>query len=214
MLGALLLAAPFAAHAAKIYKWTDAQGNVIYTDTPLPGAVELHTPTEPAGVVPVPPGERTEPKERAAGPAAAYDALTVMAPADGEVLQNTEGWVDVSLSIAPALRVADGHAFRLRLDGQTLDARYPGGKIALSNIPRGEHTLEAEVVDRAGAVLVTSAAVDFSMHQASAETPTGPDIEPRPRSIDPRIDPRPRYRPMQPWVNPEPPDRPGLRDRP
>src|SRR5512145_2762917 len=109
MLGALLLAAPFAAHAAKIYKWTDAQGNVIYTDTPLPGAVELHTPTEPAGVVPVPPGERTEPKERAAWPAAAYDAVTVMAPADGEVLQNTEGWVDVSLAIAPALRVADGH---------------------------------------------------------------------------------------------------------
>jgi hypothetical protein len=199
ILGALLLAASIAAHAAKIYKWTDAQGNVIYSDTPLPGAIEMDIPTEPAGIVPVPPQDRTAPKEPAAQPAAAYDALTVVSPADRQILENTGGWVNVSLTIAPALRAADGHAIRLRLDGRTLDARYPGGEIAISQVPPGQHTLEAEVVDRPGAVLITSAAVAFIVHEPSAQTPAGPDIYPPTGTGQPYPRPYPPAYPPQPY---------------
>jgi hypothetical protein len=174
LLYVLLLLGP-AAHAAKIYKWTDPQGNVIYSDKPRPGAVELEVPTEPAGIVPVPPQDVAQPRQPAAS-TAAYRALTVMSPADRQVVENTVGLVNVSLAVAPALRAADGHALRLRLDGQTLDTRYAGSEIVLTSVQRGEHTLQAEVVDAAGAVLIVSAAVTFTLHEPSSQAPAGPDI--------------------------------------
>ncbi len=200
ILGALLLTAPVAVHAAKIYKWTDPQGNVIYSDTPRPGAVEIEVPTAPAGIVPVPPRDRAQPSQPAARPAA-YEALTVVAPADQQVLENIGGLVNVSLSVAPSLQVAEGHALRLRLDGRTLDARYPGAEIALPNVERGEHTLAAEVVDRAGAVLIASAAVTFTVHEPSSQAPDGPDIYPP--SVPGQVYP-PTYRPVYPPQRPRP----------
>jgi hypothetical protein len=177
LLTALLLLAPAAASAAKIYKWTDAQGNVIYSDTPRPGAVELDVATDPAGIVPVPAQAPAKPGATPAE-ADAYRILRVVAPADQDLLENTGGWVGVSLVVEPALLGAKGHAIRLRLDGQTLDTRYPGGEIALPNVERGQHTLEAEVVDPTGAVLITSAPVAFTMSDPSSQTPAGPDIYP------------------------------------
>jgi len=177
VLSALLLVVPIAAHAAKIYKWTDPQGNVIYSDTPRPGAVEMDVPTAPAGIEPVPPQDLAQPQRPAAQPAA-YQALTVVAPADQQIIENTGGWVNVSLVAEPALRAAEGHAIRLRLDGQALDTRYPGSEIAMPNVERGQHTLEAEVVDPAGKVLITSAVVAFTVQAPSADAPAGPDIYP------------------------------------
>jgi len=198
ILGAVLLIGPIAVHAAKIYKWTDAQGNVIYSDTPRPGAIEMEIPTEPAGIVPVPPEDLAQPQQPVAQPAAAYEVLSVLSPADQQILENTGGWVNVSLAVAPALRAADGHTIRLRLDGHTLDTRYPGGEIAISNVPRGQHTLEAEVVDPTGAVLISSAAVTFTMQDPSSQAPAGPDIypptipgQPYPRTYPPVYPPQP-----------------------
>ena len=206
ILGALLLAMPVAAHAAKIYKWTDPQGNVIYSDTPRPGAVEIEVPTEPAGIVPVPPRDAAQPSQPAAQPAA-YQTLTVVSPADQQVLENIGGLVNVSLALAPSLQVAEGHAIRLRLDGRTLGTRYPGAEIALPNVERGEHTLAAEVVDRAGAVLIASAAVSFTVHEPSSEAPAGPDIYP------PTV-PGQVYPPTYPPVYPPQPYPPSGRPRP
>src|SRR5512134_1499498 len=181
---ALLLAAPLAAYAAKIYKWTDAQGNVIYSDTPRPGALEMDVDTDPAGIVPVPPQDAVQPRPVPAEPTR-YRTLLVVAPAEQQLVENTGGWISVSLVVEPALRGAEGHAIRLRLDGQTLATRYPGGEIALSNVTRGEHTIQAEVVDPAGAVLITSAPVTFNVAEPSAQAPAGPDI------YDPAYPPQP-----------------------
>jgi hypothetical protein len=206
ILSALVLAAPIAAHAAKIYKWTDPQGKVIYSDTPRPGAVEMEVPTEPAGIVPVPPRDAAQPRQPVAPPAA-YQGLTVVSPADQQVLENTGGLVNVSLAVAPALQVAEGHAIRLRLDGRTLDTRYPGAEIALPNVQRGEHTLAAEVVDRAGAVLISSTAVAFTVHEPSSEAPAGPDVYP------PTV-PGQVYPPTYPPAYPPQPYPPSGRPRP
>jgi hypothetical protein len=208
ILVALLLAAPVAAHAAKIYKWTDPQGNVIYSDTPRPGAIEMDVPTEPAGIVPVPPQDRAEPDKRAAQPAA-YDRLSLLAPTDGQIVQSPGGWVDVSVEVAPALNGADGHDIRLRLDGQTLAARHPGTDFSIS-VPSGQHTLQAEVVDRAGAVLITSAVATITVQEPSAQAPAGPDIypptipgQPYPPTYNPPYPPQPY--PPQGRPKPQPP---------
>jgi Domain of unknown function (DUF4124) len=184
LLGALLVLAPALGESAKVYKWTDNEGNVIYSDSPHPGAEAIEVPTEPAGIVPVPPEQIAPAKQPAS--VSGYGALVVASPSDGQILRDSSGAVNVSLAVEPPLRVSQGDAIRLKLDGQTLDTRYTGSEIAISSVPRGTHKLQAEVINPAGDVLVTSAVVTFHMHAPSAQAPTGPAIYP------------PTYRPVYP----------------
>lgn len=171
-----LLLGPSLAFAAKLYKWTDEQGNVVYSDKPRPGAVQIEVPTAPAGVTPVPADQ--PPARPPAAAAGGYDSLIVTAPTDGAVLDDPEGRVDVSLALAPALQTDAGHAIRLRLDGRALEARSDATDMVLADVERGEHVLLAEVVDPTGATLVVSAPVRFVQQRPSARAPRGPDVYP------------------------------------
>jgi hypothetical protein len=195
LLCVMLLIGSSCCYAAKLYKWTDEQGNVVYSDTPRPGAVEIEVHTEPAGIVPVPPG--ATPAEPAAPAAGGYDSLIIAAPADQAVLEDPEGRVGVSLVLAPALQTDAGHAIQLRLDGRALETRFAASEIVLTGVERGEHVVQAEVVDANGTVLIASAAVTFVQHRSSELAPRGPDIYP------PAVPPPP-YPPVYPPVRPTP----------
>jgi hypothetical protein len=199
LLGVLLLIAPGLGQAAKVYKWTDNQGNVIYSDSPRPGAQEIEVPTEPAGIVPVPPQQIPRPKPPT--PGSVYGTLIVASPSNDQIIDDPGGWVNVSLALEPPLRVSQGDAIRLKLDGQTLVTRYTGSEIALSNVARGTHTLQAEVVDPAGNALIGSQSVTFHVQQPSIQAPAGPppgDQPPMyPRTYPPQPYP-PTYTPVYP----------------
>ena len=171
LLGALLVLASGSGEPAKIYKWTDNQGNVTYSDSPRQGAQVLDLPTEPAGIIPA---KRTPPPGRPPGPA--YGTLILASPSEGQILQDPSGRVSVSLAVEPPLRVSQGDAIRLKLDGQTVEPRYTEGEVAIPDVPRGTHTLQAEVVNPAGTVLIASASVTFHVHEPSSQAPAGPDI--------------------------------------
>ena len=201
LFGLMLLAAGHS-FAAKVYKWTDENGNVIYSDKPRPGAVEIDVPTEPAGIVPVPPEKVAVPKPPAGG-AAGYGSLIIASPSNDQVVEDRGSGVSVSLALEPALQTDKGHAIRLRLDGQALAARYTGGEITIPSIERGTHTLEAQIVDPAEVVLIASAPVTFTVQAPSSQAPTGPDV------YEPAYPPQP-YPPVYPPVYPPRPH-PGPR---
>lgn len=184
---------PVCAGAVEVYKWTDEQGNVIYSDKPHRGAVKIEVPTAPAGIVPVPPEKiPAQDKGAEAGP---YGALIVVSPSSGQMIAESDGAVDVSLALEPALRTNKGDAIRLRLDGQVLEQRYGDVEIGLEAVARGSHTLQAEVVDAAGAVLIASAPVTFNVQAPSALAPAGPDIY-QPTTPPPAYPPT--YKPVYP----------------
>lgn len=196
LLGALLVLAPALGESAKVYKWTDNQGNIIYSDSPRPGAEAIEVPTEPAGIGSVPPKQMNAPKQQTPGPA--YGALIMASPSEGQILDDPGGWVNVSLAVEPPLRVSQGDAVRLRLDGQALDTRYSGSQIAIPSVPRGTHTVQAEVVSPAGDVLIASATVTFHMQAPSSQAPAGPDTyepvypgQPYPPTYKPVYPPQP-----------------------
>ena len=119
-------------------------------------------------------------------------------PAKDQIIEDPGGWVSVSLAVEPPLRVSQGDAIRLKLDGQTLDTRYTGSEIAIPSVPRGTHTLQAEVVNPAGTVLITSASVTFHVQEPSSQAPAGPDIydpvypgQPYPPTYKPVYPPQP-----------------------
>jgi hypothetical protein len=205
LLFALLLLGPAWGQAAKVYKWTDEQGNVIYSDSPRPGAEEIEVPTEPAGIVTVPPGQMPPAKDVMQRDG--YASLIVASPSSDQIIDDPGGTVTVSLAVEPPLRTREGDAVRLNLDGQTLDTRYTGSEIAIPGVPRGTHTLQAQVVDRAGTVLISSAPVTFHMHAPSSQAPAGPDI------YQPTYPGQP-YPPVYPPVYPPQPYPPQGRPKP
>lgn len=192
LLTALAALAPAASQGAKVYKWTDAAGNVVYSDTPTRGAEVLDLPTEPAGIAPPPP-RQVSVKRPPAGPL--YGALIMASPSEGQLIQDLTGSVSVSLAVEPPLRVSQGDAIRLRLDGQPLDTRYTGNDIAIPGVPRGTHTLQAEVVNPAGNVLIATGSVTFHVQEPSVQAPAGPAIYPQTIPGQPYP---PTYKPVYP----------------
>jgi hypothetical protein len=174
---ALALAATPWLAGATLYKWVDENGVTHYSDRPEPGAKRVKiegaqsyqgktTASSSRG------GEGRTPASDAAAPS--YSHLAISNPADGAVLWNTGGRVEIGADLEPAL--ADGHSLWLIVDGKSNKAG-PGNSAVLE-LTRGEHTASASVTDAQGIELVTSAEIKFVVRQTSAaQPPTGPLLQ-------------------------------------
>lgn len=169
-MGTLLLFA-WAGASSQVYRWVDEDGVVHYSDQPHPGAEEIELESAPAINMPQPgsmPGRAAgpEPENEAEGNAA-YEALTVAQPAAEETLWNIGGVLDVTLNLQPALRPGD--QVRVYFDGtpQTVS----GTQFQLEEVWRGEHNLQAEVLDESGNLLIRSEPIRFYVQQTSIQNP-------------------------------------------
>ncbi len=140
----LLIALPA---AAKIYKYTDANGNTVYSDHSPDGVkaqsvelpplnrVEPQAPPTP----PVPEAEARQP------PGNAYEILELAGlPAD-EALRANNGTFTVNVLIKP--RLQSPHQLRLVLDDEPYGQPSNVPSLQLVNVDRGEHRLAVQVID-------------------------------------------------------------------
>jgi hypothetical protein len=104
---------------------------------------------------------------------AAAAGLTVTRPAPGDVVHDNEGRVGVTVAIEDDAVLPRGYAIRLLLDGAPAAPDHRGLQFELAGVARGEHRLEAWIVDDAGRVLTRSPAVAFTVWQASRIQPRG-----------------------------------------
>lgn len=164
-ISALLLAGGLLASEA--YKWVDADGVVHYSDRPEPGAqtIELPTYQPPSGAsTPIPDSRFTRRNETAAAEDAApfrYESLTVASPAAEQTLWNIEGVLNVSLSLTPALQ--SGHRVRVYFDGTP--QMVTGTSFRIEGVYRGQHNLQAEVIDQSGKLMIRSEPSRFYVQQ-------------------------------------------------
>ncbi len=188
----LLLSVALALGGAEVYRWVDADGVTHYSDRPQEGAERL--------VIEAAPGIRVAPPAKASARPGVdeqgylpYRAVNVASPAQDEVLWNIEGQLDVAVTVDPPLQA--GHTLQLYLDGQPAAMLGPGtSQTRLSAVYRGAHTLEAEVLDPAGASLLRSPPTSFSVRQTSIQNPVNP-LLPQPA---PQPAPRPTPLPARP----------------
>jgi hypothetical protein len=165
----LLSLACAAAQSASVYRWVDENGVVHYSDQPHENAQKVQ--------VQAPQTYKSQPAPRAAPTAPApvqantYQC-TIVQPAPDDTFQNTFS-VATSVQVVPVPR--DGDQAYLLLDG-TRVPNYPGmgGSFTISNIDRGQHTLQAVVLDGSGKMLCQSANVTFTVIQASVLNPANP----------------------------------------
>ncbi len=164
LLAGLLAAVPVLAQEA--YRWVDEDGVVHYSDRPDPKAEQIQLPEANTTTVrqysrgeAQPPADEegvAEPEEPFR-----YQSLSVATPGSDEHLWNIEGVLNVSLSLSPGLR--PGHQVRVYFDGKA--QMVSGTSFQLQDVYRGEHNLQAEILDETGKLMIRSRPSRFWVHQ-------------------------------------------------
>ncbi len=161
----VLVATPVLVAAATVYRWVEPDGTVVFSDQPHRGARKVIIP--PANVYK--PGKLPNPTPFASTTqgAAPYRVLRISAPAPDATVRRNNGDVTVRLDVEPPLRTDQGQAIALVLDGKRLAERYRAPQAVLRNIDRGTHTLQAQIVNGVGKVLMSSPPVTFHLMRYS-----------------------------------------------
>lgn len=173
----ILLLAVLATGGVEVYRWTDADGVVHYTDRPRAGAERVIIDVAPVSPPPAASAPRRSSSSAAPDEAApvGYDVVAIQSPGQDEVLWNIEGQLVVSTAVDPPLR--PGHRLRLFLDGSPAETLEPGRtQTQLENVFRGEHSLRAEVLDPEGRTVGSSPVTSFVVRQTSILNPVNPQV--------------------------------------
>jgi hypothetical protein len=175
---------------APAWTWVDANGQVHYSDTPVPGAKQIElagaqgfgSPSRqqaPAGQeANQQPGQPAAASARPTGAAQRYRAFNIVSPKQQETLWNTGSTVTVQVELDPPLQPS--HHLDVFLDGERRNLNSTGTDLGLDNVDRGVHTVQAVVVDQTGAEVLRSLATTFMVQQTSIQNPQNPQ-RPRPQ---------------------------------
>lgn len=155
---------------AQMYKWTDADGKIIYSDQPNPNGSEEKIKSPPPTTSKPPATTQRTPtttptKANDTRGRVRYTAFSIDQPMNDEGVRENAGNLKVNMSITPNLNTARNHKIEIFLDG-----KKAGETASLSyqfkNMDRGTHTLIAKVVDGSGKVY-KSASVTFHLLRVS-----------------------------------------------
>ena len=163
-----------AAQAVPVYRWVDENGQVNYSDRPGPGAVRVELTVSAPSIrarVSLPP---RQPPGMGAQPSVAegYETLAVLQPASHDTLWGTGGRVEIAIDVSPDLQPR--HGLGLYLDGELAESAFRTMRFSIEEVPRGEHTVQAVILDEAGRELLRSAPVTFFVQQTSIHYPRNP----------------------------------------
>ena len=170
----------FVPAAAQIYKVTDADGNVVFTDVPP-------RPDEQADQVELGIGSTFEIEDALPADSSAtswsstdssdentediqqsgYEMLKVVAPENDSSVRENAGNVVVSIAINPELR--PGNRLQLEMDGKVIRTTTTK-RINLTEVDRGSHVLRAHVIDDSGDRLISSEPSVFHLSRYSVLT--------------------------------------------
>ena len=143
--------------AQPVYKVTDADGNVTFTDTPplsSDGTIEEHSVHAPNSAKPTAtPRGSAEPVE--VEEPIRYDTR-IVAPADNTTIPMGPGNFAVQVALNP--RLASSETLQLLLDGEPVGAPQRIANWQLTNVYRGEHQLQVVRLDESGVQLDASPA--------------------------------------------------------
>jgi hypothetical protein len=161
----LFAAMPITAQESKkVFVTRDANGVLIFSDSPQPGAEELNLSTR-ANIM-----EATDPTLPARkAPAPEPFTVEIVQPEDHGTVRDNTGSVYVSGKISPMFQ--RGLRVRLLIDGQAKVEPQNNAVFILRDVERGEHKLQMELFDQNGKLIATSPVTTFYLHRASAISP-------------------------------------------
>ena len=170
----LILLVLFACQAnAEIYKSINADGEVVYTDTPTQGAEKLTMPALPTYTPPPAPASSFTPVQ-APENADFYKTFVIVSPANEETIRNNLGILNIEAQLTPALQVRQKHRVQFFLNGEPYGTPIGKTSLTISNLDRGDYTLSATVVDADGEALISTGDIVLYMKRHSILNPPNP----------------------------------------
>jgi hypothetical protein len=94
--------------------------------------------------------------------------IAVVHPATNDVIPHNSGVMRVDVIAEPPLTAQDGNAIRILLDGKPAAPDSKGTSFTLEGMERGEHWLQAVLLDSKGQTSAVSNTVYFTVWQGSA----------------------------------------------
>jgi len=150
---------------AEAYTWTDDEGVVHFSDRPHPGAtiVDLGKSSSARPRPTTRPSSSANDEVVEQPATTGYTSIEITSPAAEETLWNIEGTLDVRVTLSPLLR--QGHLVRVYFDGEPrmVNSAY----FQISEVYRGVHNLQVEVIDETGQLVKRSRPTRFYVQQNS-----------------------------------------------
>ena len=153
---------------AQLYKGTDAEGNVIYSDTPFQDS-ESFTPP-PLSVMDAPKAEKpqatAEAPEEEEKPETSYSRFTILSPTPNSTIWNDPD-LAVKMMIDPPLATKEGHRIWLLMDGRPVVRHSGSPTVQIGQTYRGTHTFEGQVRNQKGEILKRTPPTQVHIKQTS-----------------------------------------------
>lgn len=158
-------------YAASVYKQTDADGNVTYSDIPQKNANVMVIPETPVVTTPqtknIPaagPNTPSSSTETAADTERKpYTVFSISSPNDQVTFQN-EREIPVTIQLEPALQ--EGDKIQIYVDGNPYGEPVASTQIQVNQLERGTHTLTAILLDKKNAIVKTSKTITIFIQYA------------------------------------------------
>lgn len=164
LLTLLVIMLPLQAQEKRIFVTKDANGVLVFSDSPQPGAEEVNLTSRPNVM------ESTGTNLPARKPVEVEPfKIEIAQPENNGTVRDNTGSVYVSGRITPMFQ--RGLQVRLVVDGTPLSEPQNKATFILRDVDRGEHTLQMELFDQSGKLIATSPVTTFYLHRASIINP-------------------------------------------
>lgn len=166
------LLATFAGQAAVVYKWTDPDGVVHYSDQPVPGAEKIFTAGSSAPSAPATRGSSenstTPAPKKVAAPGLNYNQFAITSPVPDQTFFGDDV-ISVHLALEPGLK--PDQTITWHLNGKELSQGPTATQFSLPPLDRGTYALAATITDQITGQSVSTDSISFFVRQPSALSP-------------------------------------------
>lgn len=164
---ALLLASQ-AVFANSIYSYTDENGQRVFTDQPPTQQPSTQIKPQPINRLPATQTTRKvrpQSKPPKTQKAQVYSLLQINTPVHDSTFLANDRSFSINVSSTPALLA--GHSFQVWLDGEPHGPSSETHTWQVTDIDRGSHSLQVNIINADGDVLASSAPIKFHLRQTT-----------------------------------------------
>ncbi|WP_017443895.1 DUF4124 domain-containing protein [Gayadomonas joobiniege] len=151
--------------SAQVYVYKDENGVPVFTDQPRAGASVISAKSK---IQDIPAVQFSSNNPKDAEVEKVEYTVRLMRPANQETFRNNAGNLQVTVQVKPLY--ASGLKTRILLDGKVVTKAQAISTFQLHNIFRGEHSVQAELIDANGKIIASSESRTFYMHRATVNT--------------------------------------------
>ena len=150
---------------AQVYKWTDSQGGVHFSDHPHAGAEIIKMPDVQSYIPPSisNPSTTRQDKEGTDSTLGSYIKVEITQPENKATIRNNQGYLVVAVQLDPEL--SKGDTLQMVFDGASLGDPQTSLSFELNGVYRGTHTIAVQVLNAGGGIIKSSETITFFMHR-------------------------------------------------